>query len=83
MLKKLPSLGLRRGVKCGRRIHGHSVTSFTVQKSFVMCIRVSELHLTACSLMDCPFDFLSTMYKCLPLQLLVTHVNVISMSIFL
>ena len=26
--------------------------SFTVQKSFVKCIRVSEPHLTACSPMD-------------------------------
>ena len=39
-------------MRCGRKIHGHLVTSFTVQKSFVKCIRVSELHLTVCSLMD-------------------------------
>ena len=51
-LVRLPSLGLGRGVRCGQRIHGRLVTSFTVQKSFVKRIRVSELHLTACSLMD-------------------------------
>ena len=51
-LVRLPSLGLGRGVRCGQRIHGHLVKSFTVQKSFVKRIRVSELHLTACSLMD-------------------------------
>ena len=51
-LIRIPSLGLGRGVRCGQKIHGRLVTSFTVQKSFVKCIRVSELHLTACSLMD-------------------------------
>ena len=51
-LEKLPSLGLGRGVRCGQKIHGRLVTSFTVQKSFVKCIRVSEFHLTTCSLMD-------------------------------
>ena len=52
LLVKLPSLRLRRGVKCGRTIHGRLVVSFTMRKSFVKCIRVSELHVTACSLMD-------------------------------
>ena len=51
-VEKLTSLGLQRGVKCGQNIHGRLVTSFTVQKCFVMRIRVSELHLTACSLMN-------------------------------
>ena len=51
-LVRFPSLGLGRGVRCGQIIHGRLVTSFTVQKSFVKRIRVSELHLTACSLMD-------------------------------
>ena len=51
-LVRLPSLRPGRGVRCGQKIHGHLVTSFTVQKSFVKHIRVSELHLTACSLMD-------------------------------
>ena len=50
LLVKLPSLRLQRGVKCGRKTCGRSVVSFTVQKSIVKCIRVSELHLTACSL---------------------------------
>ena len=52
LLVKPSSLRLQRGVKCGRKIHGRSVVSFTMQKSFVKCIRVSELHLTACSLTD-------------------------------
>ena len=52
LLVKLLSLRLQRGVKCGRKVHGHSVVSFTVQKSFAKRIRVSELHLTACSLTD-------------------------------
>ena len=51
-LVRHPSLGLGRGVRCGQKVHGHLLTSFTVQKSFVKRIRVSELHLTACSLMD-------------------------------
>ena len=51
-LIRIPSLGLGREVKCGQKIHGRLVMSFTVQKSFVKRIRVSELHLTACSLMD-------------------------------
>ena len=51
-LVRFPSLGLGRGVRCGQIIHGRLVMSFTVQKSFVKHIRVSELHLTACSLMD-------------------------------
>ena len=51
-LLRIPSLGLGRGVRCGQKIHGRLVTSFTVQKSFVKRIRVSELHLTAFSLMD-------------------------------
>ena len=52
LLVKLPSLRLRRGVKCGRKTHGRLVVSFTVKKSFVKCIDVSELHLTAHSLTD-------------------------------
>ena len=52
MLVKPPSLRLQRGVKCGRKIHGRFVVSFTAQNSFVKCIRVSELNLTACSLTD-------------------------------
>ena len=55
LLVKPSSLRLWRGVKCGRKTHGRLVVSFIVQKSFVKCIRVSELHLTACSLMEALF----------------------------
>ena len=39
-------------MKSGRNIHGRLVVSFTVQRSFVMRIRVSGLHHTAYSLRD-------------------------------
>ena len=68
LLAKLPSLRLRRGIKCGRRIQGRLVVSFIVQRSFVMPIRVSAWAPSHCIL-------------CLPLQLHVrvsclTHVTV-------
>ena len=53
LLTKLPSLRLQRGVRSGRKIHGHLVVSFTVQRSFVMRVRVSGLHHTACSAYPC------------------------------
>ena len=46
LLVKFPSLKLKRGFKCARRIHGHLVVSFAIQRSCVMRIRVSELHRT-------------------------------------
>ena len=79
-LIRIPSLGLGRGVRCGQKIHGRLVTSFTVQKSYVKRIRVSELHLTACSLMDAlltsSLPCASVKLMCLSLQLSVTLVNV-------
>ena len=70
LLVKFPSLKLKRGFKCGRRIHGHLVVSFAIQRSCVMRIRVSEIHHTllcipcSChSVMD--NTFLSTMCQCL------------------
>ena len=86
-LIRIPSLGLGREVRCGQKIHGRLVTSFTVQKSFVKRIRVSELHLTACSLMDALLNSslpCARSLMCLPLQLSVTHVIVLKMimSIF-
>ena len=87
-LIRIPSLGLGREVRCGQKIHGRLLTSFTVQKSFVKRIRVSELHLTACSLMDALLNFslyhVPVSQMCLPLQLSVTHVIVLIMimSIF-
>ena len=74
LLVKPSSLRLQGGVKCGRKIHGRLVVSFTVQKSFVKCIRVSELHLTACSLTDalltssppCASVKISNLKRCFP-----------------
>ena len=47
VLAKLPPLRLLQGVKCARKIRGHLVVAFTVEMSFVMCIRVSGLPHTA------------------------------------
>ena len=47
LLVKFPSLKLRRRTKFARRIHGQLVVSFTIRRSRVMRIRVSELHHTA------------------------------------
>ena len=55
-------------MRCGQKIHGRLVTSFTVQKSFVKRIRVSELHLTACSLMDA---LLTSCLPCAPVSQVV------------
>ena len=84
-LLRIPSLGLGRGVRCGQKIHGRLVTSFTVQKSFVKRIRVSELHLTAFSLMDALLTSslpCARSLMCLPLQLSVTHVIVLKMIVY-
>ena len=73
LLVKFPSLKLRKRTKFARRIHGRLVVSSTIQRSCVMHIRVSELHLTLlcipCSYhsvmgntFSVTFDFLSTMY---------------------
>ena len=70
MLVKFPSLKLKREFKCARRVRGHLVVSFTIQRCRVMRIRVSELHHTLlCIPCSCHRvmgnQFLSTMCQCL------------------
>ena len=71
LLVKFPSLKLRSGLKCARRVRGHLVMSFTIPRSCLSHIRVSELHHTAAVTVSCgthssiTFDFLSTMCQCL------------------